>query len=131
MPPPGGEGNATPREHEWKTLMNERRTPKVMIVGLDSAPISLLMKWGKEGRLPTIGRLIREGASGTLLSTTPPITPPAWTSLLTGVNPGKHGIYGFTHPAADYLFNYTNGGWRKAKTLWDYMDEAGFFTVLF
>ena len=39
-----------------------------------------------------LNEIINEGARGTLISTIPPFTLPAWTSIFTGVNPGKHGI---------------------------------------
>ena len=47
------------------------------------------------GELPYIARILEEGVSGELESEIPPITPPAWTSMMTGVNPGKHGIFHF------------------------------------
>ena len=47
------------------------------------------------GLMPRLARLRERGASGTLRSTIPTYTPPAWTSSLTGVNPGRHGVYGF------------------------------------
>ncbi len=42
--------------------------------------------------------LIRKGARGTLKSTIPPITGPAWVSFALGKNPGKHGCFDFTFP---------------------------------
>ena len=40
-------------------------------------------------------------ASAVLRSTVPPITSTAWPSMMTGLNPGKHGIYDFRALAAD------------------------------
>ncbi len=67
--------------------------PKVLVIGLDGATFNLLEPMVEAGRLPTIGRLINEGASAVLRSTIPPVTIPAWVSMLTGKNPGKLGVY--------------------------------------
>lgn len=49
----------------------------------------------EQGELPHIARVLREGVSGDLESEVPPMTPPAWTSMFTGLNPGKHGVFHF------------------------------------
>src|SRR3990172_11273772 len=68
---------------------------KVVLIGLDGGTYRVLNPLMEEGRLPNIARLLKNGSHGTLLSTIPPVTAPAWTSLLTGKNPGKHGIFNF------------------------------------
>lgn len=68
---------------------------KTLIIGLDAANWDMMGALLKQNKLPNIKDLIDNGVSGKLCSTVPPITPVAWTSLATGVNPGKHGIYGF------------------------------------
>ncbi len=66
---------------------------KVLVIGLDGATFDLIKPWAAEGALPTLQRLMREGAHGALRSTIPPMTGPAWTTFATGVNPGKHRLY--------------------------------------
>jgi len=68
---------------------------RVLIIGLDGVTWDVLTPLVNEGRLPNIKRVIETGAWGVLQSTTPPITPAAWTTFLTGVHPGKHGIIDF------------------------------------
>jgi predicted AlkP superfamily phosphohydrolase/phosphomutase len=68
---------------------------RVLIIGLDGATWDVLLPWIEEGKLPVLGELVRTGASFPLLSTRPPYTPQAWSTLATGANPGKHGILGF------------------------------------
>lgn len=68
---------------------------KVLIIGLDGATLDLIEPWVRQGKLPNLARLLREGASGELRSTIPPVTAPAWISLMTGKNPGRHGVYNF------------------------------------
>jgi predicted AlkP superfamily phosphohydrolase/phosphomutase len=71
--------------------------PKVVVIGLDGMTPQLVEPWMKEGKLPNLARIAQEGAYGRLLSTMPPSSPQAWSSFLTGKNPGKHGIFGFDH----------------------------------
>ena len=68
---------------------------RVLMLGLDGVPWSLLDPWLAEGKLPNLARLIAGGVRGNLRSTIPYVTAPAWTSCVTGVNPGKHGVLDF------------------------------------
>lgn len=62
-----------------------------------------------------------------MTSTIPPLTAPAWTSFMTGVNPGKHGLYHFIFPQqGGYTFSYTNARTRKARTVWQILSDRGF-----
>jgi predicted AlkP superfamily phosphohydrolase/phosphomutase len=69
---------------------------KVLLLGLDGITYSVLNPAFEAGHMPNYQRLLDRGAQGILTSTVPPYTPPGWTSIFTGVNPGKHGIFGFT-----------------------------------
>lgn len=68
---------------------------RVIVVGFDGLDPIMVKKFAGEGKLPNLTRMIDQGAFGTLLSTLPPSSASAWTSAVTGVNPGKHGIFGF------------------------------------
>jgi predicted AlkP superfamily phosphohydrolase/phosphomutase len=68
---------------------------RLAIVGIDGATFQVIRPMVDAGELPHIARVLREGAWGPLESETPPITPPAWTSMMTGINPGRHGIFHF------------------------------------
>ena len=69
--------------------------PKVLVIGLDGATFDVLKPLMAEGRLPRLASAVESGSSGILHSTTPPITPAAWTSFLTGKQPSGHGILDF------------------------------------
>jgi predicted AlkP superfamily phosphohydrolase/phosphomutase len=100
--------------------------PKVLIIGLDGATFNLIKPWAAAGKLPTFRRFLQEGVSGDLTSTIPPVTAPAWTSFMTGKNPGKHGLYHFVEPQpGSYQIRYTNARSRMAKTIWEILSEAG------
>jgi predicted AlkP superfamily phosphohydrolase/phosphomutase len=106
--------------------MASKNGPRLLIVGLDGGTFDLIDPWVKEGHLPTFARLMREGGYDHLSSTTPPVTPPAWTSFMTGLNPGKHGLFDFLEPRTDrYGMQYTNGRSRKAKSLFRRLSDAG------
>ncbi len=68
---------------------------RLAIVGIDGATYEIIRPMVAAGELPHIARLLREGASGDLESEKPPMTPPAWTSMFTGLNPGRHGVFHF------------------------------------
>jgi predicted AlkP superfamily phosphohydrolase/phosphomutase len=100
--------------------------PKILIIGLDGATFDLIKPWAAEGKLPTFERLLQQGVHGELTSTIPPVTAPAWTSFMTGKNPGKHGLYHFIEPRpGSYEMRYTNARSRLAKTIWQILNESG------
>lgn len=68
---------------------------RVLVIGLDGATPELLFPWAEKGFLPNMAKLIKNGASGRLRSTIPPITASAWVSFMTGKSPGKHGVVDF------------------------------------
>src|ERR1700741_28486 len=100
--------------------------PKIVIIGLDAATWDLMGPWIEEGRLPNMARLVGTGVKGGLESATPPLTPPAWTSFMTGKNPGKHGIFYFLEPQpGSYAMRYANAGSRRSQTVFGLLSEAG------
>jgi predicted AlkP superfamily phosphohydrolase/phosphomutase len=68
---------------------------RVLLIGLDSASWKILDPLIKNGVMKELGKLANRGARATLKSTLPPQTFPAWPSIVTGVNPGKHGVFNF------------------------------------
>jgi len=98
---------------------------KVVIVGLDGATFDLLGPWIEEGRLPSLKAMVAGGISGELESCVPPVTAPAWTSFMTGKNPGKHGIFDFVTQDKNYQFHPVNSRLRHGKTLWEVIGDQG------
>ena len=77
--------------------------------------------------MPNLAKLMKAGVSGTLESILPPITPPAWTSFMTGKNPGKHGIFHFVETEhGGYAMNYANATSRRSPTVWKLLNDAGY-----
>lgn len=101
-------------------------TRKVFTIGLDSATFDVMGPLIKAGRLPNFARLIREGVSAELESVSPPVTPPAWVSFMTGKNPGKHGVFDFYGPPSlGYERPVLNARFIKARTLWSLVSDRG------
>src|SRR5579884_3635326 len=81
----------------WKALRRSR-VKRVVILGLDGLDHGLTTKMLEEGKLPHLAALRDQGCFKSLGSTLPPISPVAWSSFQTGVNPGKHNIFDFLIP---------------------------------
>lgn len=100
-------------------------TRKVIIIGLDGVPYDLIAKWTAEGKLPNMASFQEEGVCGRLRSTWIPQSPPAWSSIITGKNPGKHGVFDFWirrnfSYAKEKLMNSTD---RKSKDIWEILSQ--------
>ncbi len=103
------------------------KNKKVLVIGLDAATPDLLTRWTKEGKLPILAKLMNEGISGTLRSTMPPLTCPAWLSFMTGKSPGKLGVYGFVERRpGTYEIRYGMDYQPfDERSLWDILGEKG------
>ncbi|MBN1826578.1 MAG: alkaline phosphatase family protein [Candidatus Eisenbacteria bacterium] len=99
---------------------------RVAVIGLDGATWDILDPWIEEGILPNLARLRAEGCRGDLESVLPPLSAPAWTSAITGVNPAKHGIFDFELvDRRKFLPVPATSLDRRAKAAWEYMTESG------
>ena len=94
---------------------------KLAIVGLDGASPNIYNQFVEE--IPTLSRTIEQGSSGTLHSTTPPITGPAWTTMMTGKNPGSHGVFDMATPDKNYDVQPLQAN-RDQPALYDYIDDS-------
>src|SRR5262245_26963385 len=102
-------------------------TPNLLVIGLDGATWTLLAPWARAGRLPHLAALMTRGTWGALRSTVPALTLPAWSSFMTGKNPGGHGVYAFRRMAVRQyespgLANATD---LRAVRIWDVAAHAG------
>lgn len=93
---------------------------RTLVVGVDAATWDVMNPLLEAGRLPNIEALMNTGAAGSVISTMPPMTPLAWTSIATGVNPGEHGIYGFREQNRDtYEVSPIDFGFLSRPSVWD------------
>lgn len=105
----------------------EGQDKKMVVFGIDGGTYHIMRPLMEKGCLPNLAALAANGVKSELSSTTPFVTPTAFTSFMTGVNPGKHGLFDFT---SDSHRTYDNGplvnsGNIKVKTLWDLLSKHG------
>ncbi len=98
----------------------------MLIIGLDGFDPELTDKWIADGSLPNLASLSHSGVFSKLQSTIPPFTYPAWSSLLTGVNPGRHGITDFAvRRPGSYTVTYINSTYRLESTFFNRLSQVG------
>jgi predicted AlkP superfamily phosphohydrolase/phosphomutase len=99
---------------------------RTLVVGFDGALLSLTERWMADGRMPTLESLFGDGAYGAMRSVYPYNSAVAWTSLVTGVNPGRHGIFDFLLPGRDsYALRVATREDRLVPALWNHVAAAG------
>ncbi|MBP6016530.1 MAG: alkaline phosphatase family protein [Candidatus Promineofilum sp.] len=97
----------------------------LLIIGFDGATFDLIKPWARDGYLPNLAGLMRDGVIADLASTLPPVTSPAWPTFMTGVNPGKHGVFDFIQPHGEN-FTLVNSTQIRQPTLWKRLSELGY-----
>ena len=107
--------------------MGQRTNPrKLVVIGLDGAPFPLIQRWCREGHLPNLAGLIERGSHGVLRSTMPVHSPTAWASFITGLNPGKHGVFDFVQrEPGSYQLRVVRADHIAGKSLWRLLSERG------
>lgn len=99
---------------------------KTLLVGLDAACWPYLEPLLNAGRMPNLQRLMDGGSWGTLQSTLPAATPVAWASIITGKNPGKHGVFDMMWRRPNsYDLSLTHAGIRQGTPFWQRLNESG------
>jgi predicted AlkP superfamily phosphohydrolase/phosphomutase len=99
---------------------------KLMVIGIDGVPFELLRDFAEQGIMPHTKRLIRDYRLIKTQVPLPEVSSVSWTSFMTGMNPGEHGIYGFMelHPR-NYSYTFPSFKTLPVKTLWETIGEAG------
>src|SRR5271170_267757 len=125
---------------------------RAVILGFDGMDPELTERFIAEGRLPNLAKLRDLGTFRKLRTTYPAISPVAWSTFMTGVNPGKHNIYDFlARDLSNYLPYLSSAeikgpkrsfkigkytvplggprikGMRRSIPFWHWLGEAGIF----
>ena len=113
-------------------MLPDRPGRPVLFVGWDGADWQLLDLYLKDGAMPNLAALVREGRSGVLLTIQPPLSPLVWTTMMTGVSPLVHGILDFTrfHPGSGEREPITRAE-RRVPALWNMAGMAGRSSAVF
>ena len=114
------------RTGAWRWQVDRaRRLSRLLVFGLDGGDYALICDLIAQGRMPTVARLAREGTFGPLESTVPAVTPTAWSTFLTGLNPGGHGIFNFaSNPNRDRQ-RVESANSRSGVPFWRHLGAAG------
>ncbi|MGD9318157.1 MAG: alkaline phosphatase family protein [Anaerolineae bacterium] len=109
-----------------KLRKGKEKARRVVFVGLDGTPYTFMKRLIEEGRAPNAARLAEQGSLLRMDSMWPWVSSVAWSTMMTGVNPAKHNIFGFIdRDPATYKQFIPHSRYMKAKTLWEVLSEAG------
>src|SRR3989304_8602009 len=105
----------------FSILKKKKSPPKVVVLGLDGVPYSLLMEYMSRGIMPQLSGLCSShGRLMPMRSTLPEISSVSWTSFITGKNPGQHGIFGFMEiERQSYNFTFPNFQSLRERPVWE------------
>ena len=93
--------------------------PDAAIIGLDGVPVKLLKELADNDTMPHMKELLKQGSLTKMRSSLPPNSASSWNSMITGTNPGTHGVYGFTDfIPGTYTMSFHNSHKLKAKPFW-------------
>lgn len=133
-----------------KKRRGKAQLSRLVVVGLDGLEPTRTERLLEEGKLPHLASLAERGCYRRVATTCPPLSPVAWATFSTGVNPGKHGVFGFVQREADYspslafsTVEQVPARWgpfplpwktarprslRKSKSFWTILGEHGVFS---
>src|SRR5437773_4174338 len=104
---------------------------KVMVLGIDGMDPKLLQTFVDQGRMPNFKALMAEGDFRPLQTTMPPQSPVAWSTFMTGMDPGGHGIFDFIHVDPTKMAPYSSmaqadpGGRTLHVGTWSFPTSGG------
>ncbi len=104
---------------------------RVFILGLDGTPYGLMQDLFSRGVLKNLSEIAGRGSLLQMATTIPDVSSVAWTTFMTGVNPGKHGIFGFMDlKPGTYNTFFPNTTNIRAPSIWQRLGEEGKRSVI-
>lgn len=101
------------------------KVERVVVVGLDGLDPQRIRRLMNAGKLPNFKRLAEQGTFTDLATTLPPISPVAWSTFMTGVNPGKHNIFDFLNRDLRTYLPELSSARTTAGSRWDWLAALG------
>jgi len=100
--------------------MLRKRGRRVAVLGLDGSPYSIVKQLTEDGVMPNLKLLTKENHFYQMDTTIPEISSVAWSTFMTGKNPGEHSIFGFTDIVPlSYKMRFPNFSDLKCTPIWD------------
>lgn len=100
---------------------------KTLLIGLDGATFDVLDPLMGQGVMPFLKSFLSQGCRANLRTIVPPLTPPAWTSLMTGRTPGQHGVFDFfrMESSSSQHIRFFNSNDVQCDTIWTLASRHG------
>lgn len=108
----------------FNLFKKSKKDKKVVVVGLDGVPYTLFLDYMKKDIMPELSELWKNGGKLVKMkSTLPEVSSVAWSSFMTGKNPGQHGIFGFMEiDRQSYEYIFPNFQSLKERPFWEKED---------
>ena len=107
-------------------FFRKKKQRRALVLGLDGVPKGLIERFSQDGTMPFLGEAFKRGTLHQMRSTLPEISSVNWSSFMTGANPGRHGIFGFTDlRAGTYRMTFPAFTDLKCDTLFDELGGLG------
>jgi predicted AlkP superfamily phosphohydrolase/phosphomutase len=104
----------------------KQRKKRVVVLGIDGVPYTYIQQLFKAGELPNFRAIVGDGALVQMDTTMPNVSSVAWSSFMTGQNPGKHNIYGFVERQPDSLKTFIpTSRTMRSPAIWELLSAAG------
>ncbi len=109
----------------------KRSAKRVLVIGLDGVPYSLLSELIERGVTPNLAEIAASGDLRRAVSTQPTVSCAAWTSFVTSVNPGAHGVFGFVDREPGSYEQYITGTrYVRSPQVWRILGERGHRVII-
>lgn len=102
---------------------------RILVIGIDGGTFDIIEPMIRSGRVPGFAEMSKIGITAELRSTIPYVTAPGWTTMMTGVNPGRHGAFSMT-TLNGYSPKPTDARYVKTKRVWDYLSDYGLKSLI-
>ena len=99
---------------------------RLVILGLDGATWTVLDPMRRRGLMPNLDALLAKSAHGTLRSIIPPVTSAAWTTMMTGCGPARHGVFDHRYyDVAAGQMKVNHSARVRVPTFWHLLSQSG------
>lgn len=99
--------------------------PELVVIGIDGLDVHSVDELGSQGKLPNLTRLIKRGVYSEIRSIDPLVSPAIWTTIASGKNPEKHGVWDWV-TWGGWEDRMVHGGDVRVRRYWEILDSRGY-----